>query len=303
MTVSQRLSFFLGIALATLPLCVYAQLGEYKPQSAGAGPPEIHINADGTIQVKSARVDQIAGTTFYVGVKWGQFPMRFTMKTDSKTSVTKRYGGTASIASLSIGDYIDVNGEFFFGSDFFGITARSVKDYSLTEEAESYSGTIVELGDRSLVLKTPLKNITVIAGSGLVIKKGTIEIPWGRLRTGDTVPLVDGVYDYAKNTLTAATMVVYYANTELRPRNYEGSLKSIDGTSLPTNLVVTVGGVDYTVYLSPSTPVFAKNKKPTVLGRFVTGDTIRFYGSLKESDKLLADQYVVSAEVVRNLSL
>jgi len=291
------------VAAALVPSLVSAQIGDFKPHATGAGNPEVHINADGTMTVKSARVDQIAGTTFYIGIKWGQFPMRFTMKTDGKTTVAKKYGGAATVAALKIGHYIDAEGDFYYGSDFIGLTARSIKNYSLTEESESYSGKIIELNDQNLVLMTPAKNITVVPAPSLVITKGSVNIPWSRLRVGDTVALADGVYDYAKNTLTASNMLIFHSNAEFKPKNFEGTLKRIDGTSLPTSLIVTVGGTDYTVYLSASTKILAKNKNPALLGRFVVGDTLRFYGALKESDKLLADQYVVSADVVRNTSL
>ena len=135
--------------------------------------------------------------------------MRFTMKTDGKTTVVKKYGGVATVASLKVGHYIDVDGDFFYGSDFIGLTGRAVKDYSLTEESESYSGKIIELSDSNLVLMAPAQNITVVPASSLVITKGSVNIPWSRLRVGDTVALADGVYDYAKNTLTASKMLIF----------------------------------------------------------------------------------------------
>jgi hypothetical protein len=66
---------------------------------------------------------------------------------------------------------------------------------------------------------------------------------------------------------------------------------------------VTVSGVDYTVKISDKTPVQKKNRAPGQLTRFVAGDTIRFFGAVREEEKTLQDALVVDAEVLRNLSL
>src|SRR3989344_2693454 len=146
--------FIVGLAILFFPFCSFAA-GDYIPESVGAGKPEVHINNDGTIQVKSGKVDQIVGTTLYLGVRWGSLPMRFTMKTDARTMVTKRYGGTSSVSSINLGDYIDVEGEFLVGSDFFGVNALKVKDWSLQEESGVFSGVIVEMNSSSFMLRTP----------------------------------------------------------------------------------------------------------------------------------------------------
>ena len=152
-------------------------------------------------------------------------------------------------------------------------------------------------------MQTPAQTITVRPATSTVIKKGSIVIPYERVRKGDTVVLADGVYDYASNVLTPSSIVLFQSGSDFTPRNFEGILKKMDGTAPPASLIVTVDGVDYTVYLSPTTEVLRKNRQPALLGRFVAGDTVRFYGAIQESDKTLADQLVVPAEVVRNLNL
>ena len=120
----------LGLLLFAVPF-ISLGLGEYNPKSAGAGNPELHIKQDGSITIKSARIEQIAGTTFYISVQWGPLPMSFTMKTDDGTSVVKRYGGKGAVTQMKQGDYIDVDGQFFIGSDFFGVTAVTVNNWLL----------------------------------------------------------------------------------------------------------------------------------------------------------------------------
>lgn len=284
---------------------VYALPNDYNPAAVGAGKPEVHIRPDSTMTVRSAKVDQMVGTTLFLTTRWGQMPMRWTMKTDRETHVVKRYGGTSTVSQIKIGDYLDAEGDFFVGSDFFGLTAKRVKDWSLQEESETFSGTLVEVNpDTTITLRTPLgKTILVRAATSTIIRKGTVVIPWSRIMRGDTIPLADGVYNYASNTLTASQIVVFQPNAPFAARNYEGVLKRIDAPRLPTALAVTIDGVDYTVRISERTAVLKKNRAPAELARFVSGDTVRFYGALREEEKTLRDEYVVDAEVVRNLNL
>ena len=81
------------------------------------------------------------------------------------------------------------------------------------------------------------------------------------------------------------------------PRNFEGTLKSISGTTLPATLVVTVSGTDYTVYLAKTTVVLKKNRSAATLGRFVVDDTVRFYGAIRQ-----ANFTEIDAEIVRDLN-
>lgn len=296
-----------GLFLLSFPLIGFAAPSDYTPQSVGAGNPELHIQADGVITLKSGRVDQIAGSTFYLGLKWGSLPMRFTMKTGSLTAVTKRYGGSTTVSQIKVGDYLDIEGEFFVGSDFFGMDAIRVKDWSLQEESGTFSGVITEVNsDERFVLRT-LQNQTISVrlstSSAVSIKKGAVTIPFGRLRKGDAIPLVSGVYDYVANLLTADKVVVYQNKVDFTARNFEGTLKQIISAQIPATLIVAVNGVEYTVKLSAKTAVLKKNRSAAELSRFVVGDTVRFYGAIREEEKTLNDVLVVDADIVRNLNL
>ena len=297
----------IGLIALVLPLVGFAAVNDYNPQSVGAGNPEVHIKSDGTITFRSGRVDQIVGNTFYLGAKWGSLAMRFTMKTDARTAVTKRYGGSALVAQIKVGDYLDVEGEFFVGSDFFGVDALRVKDWSLQEEAGTFSGVVMEVNsEERFVLRTPQNqtiSVRLSTSSAVSIKKGAVTIPFGRLKKGDAIPVVSGVYDYAQNLLTADRIVVYQSKADFTAQNLEGTLKQIVSAKIPATFIVTVGGVDHTVKLSEKTAVLKKNRSAGELTRFVVGDTIRFYGPLREEEKTLNDILMVDAEIVRNLSL
>jgi hypothetical protein len=299
--------FLTILFLSAFPLIGFAIAAHYAPQSVGAGNPELHISADGVISLKSGRVDQIVGNTFYLGLKWGELPMRFTMKTSSSTAVTKRYGGRAAVSQITIGDYLDAEGEFFVGSDFFGMDARRVKDWSLQEESGTFAGVITEVQpDEKFTLFTTQRqtiNVRLATSSAVSIKRGEVTIPFGRLRKGDAALLISGVYDYSRNLLTADRILVYQNKADFAARNFEGTLKQIVSAKIPATLVVGVGGVDHTVRISEKTAVLKKNRSAAELARFVVGDAVRFYGPIREEEKTLQDAIVVDAEIVRNLNL
>ena len=296
-----------GFFLLALPLIGFAAVSNYAPQSAGAGNPELSIKADGVMTLKSGRVDQIVGNTFYLGVAWGTLPMRFTMKTDARTAVTKRYGGHAAVSQISIGDYLDVEGEFFVGSDFFGVQALRVKDWSLQEESAAFSGVVLDVSPNERLTLRTLQGQTISVrlstSSAASVRKGSVTVPFGRLKKGDAVLSASGVYDYASNLLTADGISIYQNKADFAARNFEGVLKQIVSAQLPATLIVVVGGVDHTVRLSEKTAVLKKDRSAAQLARFVVGDTVRFYGPLREEEKTLQEVSVIDAEIVRNLNL
>lgn len=294
--------FLLAFSFVAFP--AHAFNTQYDPGSAGAGAPELHINRDATMSLKSGLVDNIVGNTLYLETKWGTMQMRFTMKTDTSTKVVKRYGGTATVAQISVGDYLDAEGDFIVGSDFFGLDAQKIKDWSLQEESETFSGKIIEQHpDGTLTLQTPLKAVVLAPATTTSVRKGSIFIPWSRLMKGDSIVLASGVYDYANNRLTADELVVFQPKTPFAARNYEGVLKKVEGTALPAALIVTVDDAEYRVELSAASKVMKKNRGKAEIGRFIIGDRVRFYGALREEPYTLRDERIVDATVVRNLNL
>ena len=92
-------------------------------------------------------------------------------------------------------------------------------------------------------------------------------------------------------------MEVYQDKAVFKAQNFQGTLKSLSGTALPASAVITVGKSDYTVYLPASAKVMSKNRAATTLQRFTAGDTVRFYGSIRQTNLQEID-----AEILRNLN-
>lgn len=264
---------------------------------------EIHINQDGKLTAKNVVVMQKSenGSTFFSRVAWGDIFLRLTVlaaPNGTAAKITKNNGGAATYADVQVGDTLNVEGTLSPGADTLLISATSVRDLSLNVESKNISGTIktlnVALNTFTLTDKK-LGSITVVAPYN--IQKGARIVSPGELSVGDKILSASGSYDYATKTFTADSMEVYQDKAVFKAQNFQGTLKSLSGTTLPVTAAVTVGKNEYTVYLSAPAQVMSKNKAATTLQRYTVGDTVRFYGSIRQTNPQEID-----ADSIRNLN-
>lgn len=281
-------------------VCLFIVIGVFAAQANAA--PELHIDAHGNISAKEVAVAQISGTTLFSRLSWGGNSfLRFTIVTDNATVVRKRYGEKSTVADIKEGHLLDVEGLLRFGSDSFQIAAEKIRNLSLEREQKDVSGTIqtINTASRSFYLTRKIRDpLTVQVTSDTVITKGVRNIGFDELVSGDAVLSARGVYDYPSNVLTAEKITVYQEKTIFKAKNFEGTLKRVEGTALPTTLIVTIGGKEYTVELNEKTKILSRTRKPATLARFVAGDTVRFYGAIAENNLTV----IKNVEIVRNLN-
>ena len=276
----------------------------FVPAVALAAPAsEIHINQDGKLTAKNVTVMQKSenGSTFFSRVAWGDIFLRLTILSAPSgvaATITKNNGGPAAYTDVKVGDILDVEGTLSPGADTLLIKATSVRDLSLNVESKDISGIIktlnVPLNTLTLTDKK-LGAITVVVPYN--IQKGARTITVGELAVGDKILSASGNFDYATKTFTADSMEVYQDKAVFEAQNFQGTLKSLSGTALPANAVVTVGKNDYTVYLPASAKVMSKNKAATTLQRYSAGDTVRLYGSIRQ-----INLQEIDAGLIRNLA-
>ena len=276
----------------------------FVPALALAAPSsEIHITPDGAFTAKNVVVMQKSesGSTFFSRVMWGDIFLRITVlaaPSGTAAKITKNNGGAATYTDVKVGDLLNVEGTLSPGADTLLIKATTVRDLSLNVESKNISGAIktlnVSLNNFTLTDKK-LGAITVVAPYN--IQKGARTISIGELAFGDKVLSASGTFDYSTKTFTASDMEVYQDKLVFKAQNFQGTLKSLSGTALPTTAVITVGKTDYTVYLAASAKVMSKNKALTTLRRFTTGDTVRFYGSIRQTNLQEID-----TTLIRNLN-
>src|SRR3989344_743279 len=290
MTTQRRLRFAAAISAIAL----------MAPLSAiAAANSELHFTPDGTFTAKNILISQKAGTNFFSRAVWGSTFFRFVVVTSTSTVVTKKHGESATPADISEQDLVDITGYLATGGDSMVINAKTIRDTALQTAGKTFSGVVVsvDVGGQAFVLNDKLMGKTTIAVNGAPITKGARTITLGEMKAGDKVLSVPGTYSYSNNTLNATSISVYQDDKPFKPRNFEGTLKSISGTMLPVTLVVSVNGTDYTVYVPAGSSVLNPVKKSASLSRFVVGDRVRFYGAIRPTNFTEVD-----AEVLRDLN-
>ena len=270
------------------------------PAHAANPPSEISIKPDGTFFATNVVVMQKSekvGANLFSRVTWGSVFLRITVLASS-AKITKNNGGSATVEDIQIGDILDVEGTLAPGADTLLINATSIRDLSLNIESKNISGIIKTLNatlNTLTLMDKKLGAITVVAPYN--IQKGARTISAGELVVGDKDLSASGSFDYSTKTFTAENMEVYQDKSIFKAQNFQGTLKSLSGTALPTSAVITVGKTDYTIYLAASAKVMSKNKATTTLQRFTLGDKLRFYGAIRQTNL-----FEIDAEIIRNLN-
>ncbi len=262
---------------------------------------EVHITSDGKATVSAVRVMQIFGSTFATRMYWGSAYVRLAVKTNNQTKFLRATGEATTISEIVEGNILDVSGELESGSDSLTLVASSIKNSSVEKAQAVFSGKVisVNLPGRQFVLDSKqLGTITVSATSTTQFIKGNRTVDLEHVKVGDTVTKVSGEYDYKTKILTASSVTTYIDLGIFKPRNFDGSIIEVGGATLPTSMKIKVASTTYAVNLDAKTVVLSKNKKPVGLNRFVSGDTVRVYGSIRE-----VDDPVIDAQIIRNLSL
>ena len=204
------------------------------------------------------------------------------------TVITKAHGEIASVNDIREKDILDVEGTLYSGDGVLIINATRIRDNSLQVESKNISGAVLSINQEqtSLILANKIfgATTTVLLSPSASIRKGARIIGFNDIYSGDKILSAPGAYDYTSNTFTASGIEIYQEKSIFKERNFQGTLKSISGTSLPTVLAVAVGDANYTVYLGARTEVLNNRKKPTSLTRFVVGDTVRLYGAIRQTN-------------------
>lgn len=261
---------------------------------------EFHATTKGEISATGLVVMQKSGTTLFVRATWEDSFLRLVVTTNTATQITKNYGEKATIVDIEVGHLIDVEGKIVTGGESITITASKVRDVALVKESKSFSGSVkrIDSASQSFVLADKaLGDVTVIVLPSTPIAQGKRQVPFSTLKVGNAIVSISGTYDYSSKTLSPTAIELYQPRDVFIAKNFEGTLKGISSASLPAQLTVSVGGVDYIVHLSSKSTVLSKSRAASSLKRFAEGDKVRFYGAIRETN--LSE---VDAEVVRDLN-
>lgn len=260
---------------------------------------EMHFLPDGSITATNVLVYQKAGSNLFCRATWGTAFVRFVLLANSSTVITKDHGEKATVADIAEKDVISFDGTLSTGADSLVIVAKNIRDSALQSADKTVAGIVssVDTSANTFVLTDKVFGKITVAVSSATITKGARTISINEMQVGDKVLSAPGTYDYTSKMLAATSISLFQTDSVFKPRNFEGSLKSISGTSLPVTLVVTVGSTDYAVYLGEKAAVLSKNKSATLLTRLVVGDKVRLYGTIRKTNLTEID-----ADTLRDLN-
>ena len=282
---------------------VYALCGvllSLAPIAYASSPSEIHITPDGHFTATNVVVMQKAGTkNFFSRVTWGDTFVRLLVLAHDTTTVLKDHGEVSQSNDIQEGDLLDVEG-VLAGGGSLTVDASHIRDYALQQATKTLSGTIQSMLSAQTSFILPNKSFgttVVVVGTTTTITKGARTISFGDLLVGDKILSASGVYTYTTNSLAADTIAVYQDKSVFVPQNFQGTLQSMSATQLPASVTITIQNVQYTAYLSAASSVLNKNKEQTDFSRFKVGDTVRMYGTIRQTNL-----HEIDASVVRDLA-
>ena len=292
---------------AILPLSfVLAQISQLQSLQA-AGLPSIHppatitVSEDGGAKIKNAVVFQIAGNTLFVRTYWDETFIRWTIRTDAKTQIIKRFSGATKFSEIAVGHVLNIDGTLLSGSETFNLNSTFIRDLSLENESGTFSGRVVKIdaSSNNLTMVTVAGiYLTIKFNSGATIKKGEIYLQPSQIAVGDKILSVSGSYHEPTQSIEASNVEIYQDQSIFIYQNFQGTLKGLSGTTLPVTFILVLKNKEYNVVLPENSEVMRANRSPVDLKRFVEGDTVRIYGKIRKTDLTTID-----AELVRNISL
>lgn len=275
-------------------------LGLLSPAFASASS-EVHITRDGVAIVDEISVFQVAGSTFFARLTWGNAFVRMNVRATAAT-LANAYGEPIVLADIKEGHLLHVEGTLESGTDSLTVVAKKLVDLSIRKQQQTFSGSIQNInpGAGTFTLSDPKEgDIVVTVGSSATITKGSRTIPVSLLKNTDRAVEASGEYDHNAKTLKLSAATLSFNKALYVPQNFVGIFKGApDSKSVPTTIKVQIEGVLYDVHLAAGAQVLTSLRKPTTFTRWLEGDSIRLYGTREERE-----EPVIDAEVVRNTNL
>ncbi len=257
---------------------------------------EVHFFNDGKVLVRGAKVTSVSGNTINATSTWGTVVLSWAVDTTNTSSFVRRYGGQSTIAEVAVGDYLSFEGALVTTSTSpIGVSAKSIKNWSVQKKNAVFEGTVksVDSANSKFVLTTEKSgDITVVTNASTKFKKGNAVGTFADVLVGGKV-MARGVYNNQLLQLAAEEVRVKVPETQSVAK--EGTIKSIASTTAPTSMVVTIGGIDYTVNVATTTSVLNNSWVAVALSTYQVGNSVVVHGPVNGT--------TIDATVLRNKSL
>jgi len=91
---------------------------------------EVHINDNGSVLVRGAKVTAVSSTTISAISEWNGASLNWTVNTDANTKFITLRDGQSGLGQVKVGDFLSFSGNLMAGSTFT-IQAKQVKNWSV----------------------------------------------------------------------------------------------------------------------------------------------------------------------------
>ena len=111
--------------------------GEHKEMVNKKGSSlEVHINDNGSVLVRGAKVTAVSGTTITAITEWNGASMSWNINTDATTKFIELKNGQSSVSDVKVGDFVSFSGNLMAGSAFT-VQAKQVKNWSVAPKVKT----------------------------------------------------------------------------------------------------------------------------------------------------------------------
>jgi len=255
---------------------------------------EVHISDNGKVLVRGAKVSAVSSSSITASNSWGSAVITWTVTPSTNAQFVRRFGGASALNEIQVGDFVSFSGDIDSSMASLNVKAAIIKDWSL-QERQVFSGTVksIDAANSAFVLTTSHGDINVKMAANATITKGGSTAAFADIQVGARLTDVRGVYNSASNTLMADSVKIFVNTALLEKRIFEGTVKAINGTTVPTTLVVTTENKDYTVNLAADTSILTNTWLRGALANVHIGDHVRIYGAVETQNNLIIDATVI----------
>ena len=111
--------------------------GEHKEMANKKGSSlEVHINDNGSVLVRGAKVTAVSGTTITALTEWNGASMSWNINTDTATKFIELKNRQSSVGDVKVGDFISFSGNLMAGSTFT-VQAKQMKNWSVSPKVKT----------------------------------------------------------------------------------------------------------------------------------------------------------------------
>jgi hypothetical protein len=169
---------------------------------------EVHINDNGKVLVRGAKVTSVVGNTINAYTSWSSVNLNWAVNVPANSPIIRRFGGNGAISEVSVGDFISFQGNLVTTSASpIVVNATTVKDWSIQKnvtvrttiegQLKSIVGTVAPT---SMVVTSGNTDYTVnIATDTSILNSLWAKTVLSSFKVGDKIRAYGGVTNFNMN--------------------------------------------------------------------------------------------------------